>query len=137
MGLFYTKVPKFELTGYANASYLSDHHYGRSQIDYLLTCGGTTISWRSIKQTISGTSSNHVELLVLHEESRQCVWLRSLIQHIQDTCGLSSGKTDTPAIYDDNSVYIAQLKCGYIKGDRTKPISLNFFPLMTFKRSVI
>jgi len=29
MGLFYLKVRKFELTGYADAGYLSDSHYGR------------------------------------------------------------------------------------------------------------
>jgi len=31
MSLFYSKVPKFELTGYADAGYLSDPHNGRSQ----------------------------------------------------------------------------------------------------------
>jgi len=32
-----------------------------------------------LKQTITATSSNHAELLELHEASRECVWLRSLI----------------------------------------------------------
>lgn len=49
VGLFYTKVSKFELTSYADAGYLSDPHNGRSQKGYLFTCGGTTISWRSVK----------------------------------------------------------------------------------------
>jgi len=40
-----------------------------------------------VKQTITTTSSNHAELLALHEASRECVWLRSLIQHIQESCG--------------------------------------------------
>ena len=83
MGLFYSNVPKFELTSYADAGYLSDPYNGRSQIGYLFTCGGTTISWRSVKQTITTTSSNHAELLALHEATRECVWLKSLIQHIQ------------------------------------------------------
>jgi len=79
MSLFYSKVPKFKLTGYADAGYLSDSHNGRSQTCYLFTYGGTTISWRSVKQTIIATSSNHAELLALHETIRECVWLRSLI----------------------------------------------------------
>ena len=127
MGLFYSKVPKFELTRYADACYLSDPHNGRSQIGYLFTFGGTTISWRSVKQTITATSSNHAELLTLHEASRECVWLRSLIQHIQESCGLSIGRTDATIIYEDNTACIAQLKEGYIKGDRTKHISPKFF----------
>jgi len=82
---------------------LSDPHSGRSQTGYLFTSGGTTISWRSVKQTITSTSSNHVELLALHEVSRECVSLRSLIQHIQETCGLSIRRTDATIIYEDNT----------------------------------
>jgi len=127
MGLFYPKVPKLELIGYADAGYLSDPHHGRSQTGYLFTSGDTSISWRSVKQTITATSSNHAELLALHEASRKCVWLRSMIQHIQKNCGLSSGRMDTTIIYEDNTACIAQLKEGYIKGDRTKHISPKFF----------
>ena len=36
MGLFYPKVPKLELIGYADAGYMSDPHHGRSQTGYLL-----------------------------------------------------------------------------------------------------
>ncbi|KAK2443387.1 hypothetical protein QL285_014496 [Trifolium repens] len=127
MGLFYSKVPKLELTGYADAGYLSDPHNGRSQTGYLFTCGGTTISWRSVKQTITATSSNHAELLSLHEASRECVWLRSLIQHIQESCGVSTERINATVIYEDNTACIAQLKEGYIKGDRTKHIYPKFF----------
>lgn len=49
MGLFYTKVSRFELTGYVDVGYLSDPHNVRSQTNYLFTCEGTTISWRSVK----------------------------------------------------------------------------------------
>nr|KYP60987.1 Retrovirus-related Pol polyprotein from transposon TNT 1-94 [Cajanus cajan] len=73
MGLLYSNVPKPELNGYADAGYLSDAHNGKSQTRYLFTSGGTTISWRSVKQTISSTSSNHAEILALHEASRECV----------------------------------------------------------------
>jgi len=80
-----------------------------------------------VKQTITTTSSNHAELLALHEASRECVWLRSLIQHIQESCGSSIGRTDATIIYEDNTACIAQLKDGYIKGDRTKYIPPKFF----------
>jgi len=51
--------------GYADVGYLSDPHNGRSQTRYLFICGGITISWRSVKQTITVTSSNHAEILAL------------------------------------------------------------------------
>ena len=82
MGLFYPNENKTDLIGYANAGFRSDPHIGKSQTGYLFTCGGTAISWRSMKQTISATSSNHAEILAMHEASRECVWLRSLIHHV-------------------------------------------------------
>jgi len=98
-----------------------------SQTGYLFTCGGTAISWRSVKQTIIATSSNHVEILAIHEASRECVWLRSMTQHIRETCGLSSSKNTPTTLYKDNTACIAQIKGGYIKGDRTKHISPKLF----------
>ena len=68
------------------------------------------------------TSSNHSEILVMHEASREFVWLRSMIQHIKESCGLSSIKNNPTLLYEDNAACIAQIKGGYIKGDRTKHI---------------
>ena len=73
------------------------------------------------------TSSNHSEILVMHEASREFVWLRSMIQHIKESCGLSSIKNNPTVLYEDNAACIAQIKGGYIKGDRTKHISPKFF----------
>lgn len=60
------------------------------------------------------------KFLELHEASRECVWLRSRIQHTQKTCGLTSEKLNRTTIYKDNIGCITQLKDGYIKGDRIK-----------------
>ena len=73
------------------------------------------------------TSSNHLEILAMHEASRKCVWLRSMIQHIIKSCGLSSIKNNPTVLYEDNAACIAQIKGRYIKGDRTKHILPKFF----------
>lgn len=127
MGLFYQKNTKSKLVGYADAGYLSDPHKARSQSGYVFTYGGTAISWRSTKQTLTATSSNHAELIALYDAGRECVWLRSMIQHIQEECGLESVRENPTVIYEDNTACIAQIKEGYIKGDRTKHISPKFF----------
>ena len=72
----------------------------------MFTHGGTAISWRSMKQTITATSSNHAEILAIHEASRECVWLRSMTRHIQETCGLSSQKNTPTILYEDNAACI-------------------------------
>ena len=127
IGLFYSKVPKPELLGYTDAGYLSDPHKARSQSGYVFTCGDIVVSWRYVKQTMVETSSNHSELLAIHEASRECMWLRFMIQHILDSSGLSPISNTTISLYEDNTSCIAQLKGGYIKGDRTKHISPKFF----------
>ena len=90
LGLFYPNGSKPHLVGYADAGYLSDPYKGRSQTGYSFTYGNTAISWRFVKQTISATSLNHAEIIAIHEVSRECVWLRLVIQHIHENCGLSS-----------------------------------------------
>ncbi|XP_062020886.1 secreted RxLR effector protein 161-like [Rosa rugosa] len=90
--------------------YLSDPHRGRSQTGYVFTCGDTAISWRSSKQTLVATSSNHSEIIALYEAGRECFWLRSMIRHIRSTCDLPS-VTDNPIVmYEDNAACIAQIK---------------------------
>ena len=50
-----------------------------------------------------------------------------MIQHIQESCGLSSIKGDPTILFEDNVACIAQIIGGYIKGDRTKHILPKFF----------
>ena len=122
--LFYPNGSKPQLVGYVDVGYFSDPHKGRSQTGYLFTYGNIDISWRSVKQTISATSLNHVEIIAIHEASRKRVWLRSVIQHIRENCGLSS------VIKKSNKIMLLvslKLGGGYIKGDRNKHIAPKFF----------
>ncbi|CAA7020359.1 unnamed protein product [Microthlaspi erraticum] len=48
-------------------------------------------------------------------------------QHIREDCGVQTGKGAPTVMYEDNAACIAQLKDGYIKGDRTKHILPKFF----------
>ena len=114
------------MVGYADAGYRSDLHNAKSQTGFVFLCGGTTISWRSCKQTLVTTSTNHSEIIALYEAARECVWLRRMISHIQKSCGLNT--MDTPTIiYEDNAACVAQMQTGYIKNNLTKHISPKFF----------
>ncbi|CAA7013547.1 unnamed protein product [Microthlaspi erraticum] len=125
-GLYYSRNPEVGLVGFADAGYLSDPHKARSQTGYVFTYGGTAISWRSQKQTLVATSSNYAEIIALHEACRESVWLRSLIQHIQEASGVSTKKEPT-TIYEVNSACVTQLKEGYINSDMTKHIPPRYF----------
>jgi len=49
-------------------------------------------------------------ILALHKVSHECVCLMSIIQHMQQTSGLSLGKMKSTTIHEDNSACITQLK---------------------------
>ena len=115
MGLFYSNKSKEKLLEFANAGYLLDQHKARSQTGYVFNYNGTAISWRSVKHAMVATSSNHSEIIAIHEASRECIWLRSMIHHIQGSCGLSFVKDKPTILFEDNVACIAQIKGGYIK----------------------
>ena len=94
---------------------------------YVFTVGDTAISWMSTKQTLVATSSNHAEILALHEAMRECFWLREVMEHIRSNSGLTSVVDLPTTIFEDNAACIEQLKKGYIKGDNTKHIAPKFF----------
>ena len=61
LGLFYKRNQDLSIIGYADAGYLSDPHDCKSQTGYVFLCGGTAFSWKSPKQTLVSTSTNHSE----------------------------------------------------------------------------
>ena len=97
-----------------------------AQTSYVFIIGGTPISWRLTKHTLIATSSNHDEILALHEAIRECFWLRAFVKNIQSTCELSTVIVPI-AIFGDNATCIKQLKKWYIKGDNIKDIAPKFF----------
>ena len=57
-----------------------------------------------MKQTLFVTSLNHAKLIALHEATRECVWLRVVIEYIRSTSGLSSINDAPITIHEDNTV---------------------------------
>ena len=71
MGLYYSKESTTSgLVGYFDAGYRFDSHKARSQTGYLFCYNGTALSWRSTKQSLGATSSNHYEIIALYEVGR-------------------------------------------------------------------
>ena len=79
---------------YADARYLLDPHKDRFQL----------------------------EIITVHEASRQYYWPRAMDQHIQVSCGLCYKEETPKSLHKDNVIYIAQLKGRYIKRNGMKYI---------------
>jgi hypothetical protein len=90
------------------------------------------------------TSSNHSEIIAIHEASRECIWLRSLIQHIREKCGLSTIKDSPTILYEDNVACITHelQKSGDIdvkqirSSDNLVDLFTKTLPTATFKKLV-
>ena len=54
------------------------------------------------------TSSNHAEILALHDAEQECSWFRSTINHINDSCRIKSIIDKPTVLYEDNTACIAQ-----------------------------
>lgn len=131
-GFFYSNEFESQLISYAYAGYLSDSHKAHSQTGYLFTCGRHNYTVALYKINFGCYFSNHSEIIAMHETSRWYVWLKLLTQHIQKIYGLTLEEKIITILYEKNAACIAQLKGGYIKEDRTKHISLNFFTKIIF-----
>ncbi|KAJ1265131.1 hypothetical protein BS78_08G055800 [Paspalum vaginatum] len=126
LGLYFEINQDPTITGYTDACYLSDPHNARSQTCFVFLYGGIAISWKSSKQTLVATSTNHSEIIALHEASRECVWLRRMINHIEQSCDLGSIESPT-IIYKYNSACVTQIQTCYIKSNLIKHIAHELF----------
>lgn len=115
-----------DIVGYADAGYLSDWTTGKSQSGVLFTIGGTAFSWRSVKQTITATSTMNAEIIALFDATKEAVWISNFIIDLYK--GLKIDHKALPiTIYEDNQACISQIKSGYIKSNMNKHLSPKFY----------
>jgi hypothetical protein len=126
LGYSFKRKQESGLLGYVDIGYLSDPRNARSQTGYIFLHGGTTISWKSSKQTLVATSTNHSEIITLYKVSRECDWLHRMINHIQKSCGICVIGLPT-IIYEDNTACVAQMQTRYINTNYIKHISPKLF----------
>ena len=78
LGLYYQKSNQTEMRGFADSEFRTDPTVGKSQTSYIFLQCGAPISWKSKKQTVTATATNHVDLLAFHEAVWKCIWLRTI-----------------------------------------------------------
>jgi hypothetical protein len=84
------------------------------------------ISFKFCKLALIGTSTNHSKIIELYQATRECAWLRRVINHIQVLCGIEPIGSPT-IIYEDNVACITQMQLGYVKSNVTKHITHKLF----------
>lgn len=84
--LHYRKVKGLEITWYADSKFKIDEVARKSQTWYIFIRDGTLIFWKSVKQTITATSTNHAKFMAFHEAAMGSIWLRIIEDIIMQQC---------------------------------------------------
>ena len=122
LGLYYRRGTNGDITRYADFGFKIDEVTGKSQTGYIFIKNRAPISWKSSKQTVTATSTNHAELLAFHEACREVVWLRTMQGILAKQCKMNDQFKPT-IIFEDNAACVTQMSTKFIKGDRVKHIS--------------
>jgi hypothetical protein len=69
-------------TGYTNFEFQSYHDSQRSNLRYVFSLGGGTISWRSAKQSCIVDSTMKAEYVVACEMEKEAVWPRKFLMDL-------------------------------------------------------
>eukprot|EP00794_Sanderia_malayensis_P016556 gene16556-biopygen13988 len=70
------------LSGYADADWASDAQLRKSTSGYIFQLAGSTISWRSQKQSVVALSTTEAEYVSLSSASQEAIWLRRLLKDL-------------------------------------------------------
>ena len=116
LGLLYSKQGKATFEGYVDTGYKSDPKSSKSQTGYIFLKAGASVSWKSVKQTIIATSTNHSELLAFHKATQELVSLRIMDRIISEQVGLELSD-ELIILHEDNSACVYQVNARFIKAN--------------------
>uniref|UniRef100_A0A2N9EWH4 Integrase catalytic domain-containing protein n=1 Tax=Fagus sylvatica TaxID=28930 RepID=A0A2N9EWH4_FAGSY len=92
----------FEVVGYADADYAGYADDLKSTSGYVFMLARGAISWKSVKQTLTASSTVQAEYVACYEATLQAVWLRNFISRLEIVDSISKPLT----IYNDNSTAV-------------------------------
>ncbi|KAI5341456.1 hypothetical protein L3X38_020730 [Prunus dulcis] len=81
--LVYRQVENLELFGYADADLGGCVDSLKSTSAYVFLFGGGAVSWKSVKQTHTATSTMQSEYIACYEAASQAIWLKNFITSLR------------------------------------------------------
>ena len=80
--LMYKRTSNLEVLGYLDSDFADCVDSRRSTSGYIFILAGGAISWRSVKQTMTATSTMEAEFISCFEATSHGVWLIHLMNKI-------------------------------------------------------
>ena len=121
LGLLYSKEESSALIGYSDADWGGDCNDYKSTSGYVFQIGGTTVSWKSKKQSCIALSTAEAEYMALSSttQAQEAVWMRELNSDLQNHL------SEPTLIFEDNQSAICMAKNPQFHG-RSKHINIKF-----------
>ncbi|XP_058099752.1 secreted RxLR effector protein 161-like [Magnolia sinica] len=81
--LMYRRTDHLELVGYIDVDFTGCVDSKKSTSGYVFMMGGRSVSWKSIKQSITASSIMKAEYVACHEATIQAIWLQSFFSGLR------------------------------------------------------
>ena len=104
--LMYRRTSNLEVVGYLDSNFAGCVDSCKSTSGYIFILANGAISWRSVKQTLTVTSTMEAEFIACFEATSHGVWLKSFIFGLRVMDSISRSLS----IYCDNSIAVFMAK---------------------------
>ena len=77
--IVYRSVDKLELVGYSDSDYAGCPDDLKSTSGYIFMLAGGAVSWKSVKQTLTVSSTMQAEFISCYGAATQAVWIKNFM----------------------------------------------------------
>ena len=119
--LMYRRTDCLEVIGYSNSDVVGCVDSRRSTSGYIFMLAGGVVSWRSVKQTLTATSTMEAKFVSCFEATSHGVWLKSFMSGLRVVNSISR----LLKLYCDNSTTVFMAKNNK-SGSRSKHIDIKY-----------
>jgi len=86
--LTYRRSNQFEITRFSDSDFAGCQDSLKSTSGYIFMLAGGAVSWRSVKQTFTASSTMAVEFVACYEASNHGIWLRNFVTGLKVVKGI-------------------------------------------------
>ena len=120
----YRQTNNLDVIGYSDSDFAGCVDSRRSTSGYIFMMAGGAISWRSVKQSLTATSTMEAEFVSCFEATSHGVWLKSFISGLKIIDTISRPLR----IFCDNSAAVFMAKNNK-SGSRSKHIDIKYLAI--------
>ena len=122
--LIYRRTNTLEVVGYSDSDYVGCMDDKKSTFDYIFMMDEGAVSWKSVKQTLTTSSTIEAKYVACYEATCHAIWLHNFISALEVVHSISRPLK----LFYDNYVVVFFSK-NSMSTSRSKHINVKFFLL--------